>query len=137
MTDLAIIGGIVAAIALVTWVLRARNGRVRTVDDDAPLLSTEQRDRLGAPDGPLLIELTAPACHTCAAARAVLERTAESVGGWSVVAGDVAEHMDLVRTHNVMRAPTTLVVDADARVRHAIGGVPEPDDLATLLTRAA
>lgn len=131
MTEVAVLAAVAATVALAAWWLRAREGRVVPVDAQ---LGGTVRERLGIPPGAAaLVELTAPDCRTCAAARTVLDDVAGRLEGVRVVTADVAAHLDLAREHGVLRAPTTLVVDRRGRVRHRVHGVPDPGALAELL----
>lgn len=132
MTDLLVLGAVVAATAALAWWWRSRDGRIR--QGRGPRLAAADLAALGAPPGvTVLVEFTAPGCRPCVAAREVLRRAAAERGDVSVVLADVGAHLDLARSHGVLRAPTTLVVDPDGRVRHRITGVPDAADVADLL----
>lgn len=132
MIEVVILGGVVAATAAFSLWWRARDGAVRTVTDrfaDAELAA------LGAPAGQrLLVEFTAPSCAPCTAARRVLDQVAAAHGDVAVRLADVGEHLDLARTHHVLRTPTTFAVAADGRVLGRVAGIPDPADVAALLT---
>jgi thiol-disulfide isomerase/thioredoxin len=128
---LVVVLAVTAALAL-WW--RARQGRIASVAADAP---TFGREALGALEGTtLLVEFTAPGCVPCARTKAVLGEAADGRDDVVLVTADVGEHLELARAHNVLRAPTTLVVDASDRVRHRVGGVPAPADIVALLDDA-
>jgi thiol-disulfide isomerase/thioredoxin len=124
---LLVVLAVTGAVAL-WW--RSRQGRVAEVPDGDAF----GRATLGAPAGTtLLVEFTAPGCVPCGQAKAILAEAADARDDVVFVTADVGEHLDLARAHGILRAPTTLVVDADDRVRHRISGVPSPDDVAALL----
>jgi thiol-disulfide isomerase/thioredoxin len=109
--------------------LRSRQGRVTTEAGAA-----FDRAALGVPAGTtLLLEFTAPGCASCGHAARVLGAVAAARPAVEHVTADVGAHLDLARAHAILRAPTTLLIDADDRVRHRIGGVPDPADVAALL----
>lgn len=130
MTDLAVLALVLLATAAFAWWWRARDGAVR---DGRPgeRLTAHERAVLGAPDDAvLLLEFTAPGCRPCVAAKGVLDGVAAARDDVAVAIADVGTHLDLARTHGVLRAPTTLVVDRDGLVRHRILGVPAAESLA-------
>lgn len=131
MTEVSALAAVAALVALAAWVLRARDGRIVATD---ALIAGPARARLGIPgNAAALVEFTTPSCHSCAAARAVLDDVASRHAGVRVVTADVGEHFDLARAHGVLRAPTTLVVDPGGRVRHRVHGVPDASRLEAAL----
>lgn len=95
------------------------------------------REAVGAPPGvTLVVEFTAPGCAPCGQAEQVLAAAVEGRHDVVLVTADVGQHLDLVRAHGILRAPTTLVVDDQDRVRHRISGVPVPGDVEALLDGA-
>jgi thioredoxin-like negative regulator of GroEL len=129
MTDLLVLVAVLALTAAVALWHRSRQGRVSVVAGDR-----FDRARLEAPAGvSLLVEFTAPGCAPCVQARAILEGVVAEREDVALVLADVGEQLDLARAHGVMRAPTTLVVDAADRVRHRISGVPSSGDVHALL----
>jgi thiol-disulfide isomerase/thioredoxin len=125
---LALLVVLAATAAAALW-WRSRQGRVTQQGG-----GTFGRGAIGAPaGGVLLVEFTAPGCVPCGQAREVLQAVAAEREDVAVVLVDVGEHLDLARTHGVLRAPTTLLVDAGDRVRHRISGVPAAADVAELL----
>ncbi len=132
--DALVLGGVLAVTAAFALWWRARQGRVTDVAPDAKAFG---RASLGAPEGTtLLVEFTAPGCVPCAQTKSILTSAAQAHDGVTVVVADVGDHLDLARAHRVLRAPTTLVVDAQDRVRHRISGVPTPGDVEALIDDA-
>jgi thiol-disulfide isomerase/thioredoxin len=133
MTSVLILGSVLAATAVLAVVLRAGHGRVRMVGDR---FTPGELERLGvSPGGWVLLEVTAPGCTTCAAARRVLDAVAAAEPGVTVAVADVAQHPDVARAHRVLRAPTTFVVAPDGSVRARIAGVPVDGEIRDLLAR--
>ena len=131
MTSWLALAAVLALTAATALVLRARDGRVRA---GAGVLSRAQLAAVGAPAGAeLLLELTAPGCAPCVAARRVLDEVAAGRTDVAVRAVDVGDAVDVARAAGVLRAPTTLVVAPDGRVRARIGGVPSAADVRALL----
>jgi thiol-disulfide isomerase/thioredoxin len=123
---LLVVLALTGAVAL-WW--RSRQGRVSEAAGDA-----FARAEVGVPAGvPLLVEFTAPGCVPCSQAAEVLGAIAARRDDVAFATADVGEHLDLARAHGILRAPTTLLVDADDRVRARISGVPAPDDVEALL----
>ena len=93
-------------------------------------------DAVGAPPGAwTLLEFVAPNCSPCAAARRVLESVAAERADVVVRAAGIDEHLDLVRSHRVLRAPTTFVLDPVGAVRGRASGVPDAGQLAEVIQR--
>ena len=92
-------------------------------------------DELGAALGPraTLVQFSSAFCAPCRAARRLLSDVADSVEGVAYVDVDAESHLDLVRTHGVLRTPTVLVLDAHGRVvRRAVGLPRKPEVIAAL-----
>lgn len=69
-----------------------------------------------------LLQFSSAFCAPCRATRRVLAEVAEAVPGVAHVEIDAESHLDLVRRLNVLKTPTTIVLDADGReVRRAVG----------------
>jgi len=94
------------------------------VTDDRPLTSAD----LGVAPGTdaTLVELSSTFCQPCRAARAVLQRVADTSDGVRLVELDVARPLGeaLGRRFDVLSTPTVLVLDAHGVVRDRSVGVP-------------
>ena len=130
------------AAALTAW-WRSRDGRVTTTPPDTdgrPGIGSAAAADIVAAIRPItaltLVEFTAPACAPCTRARAVLDQAAAGRDDVSVVAIDVGKALELARSHRIMRAPTTLLIDRSGHLLGRIAGVPRPDELAGLLDGA-
>lgn len=131
MTELAVLGLVVAVTAAAALWWRARDGQVRAVTDR---FTDGELAALDAPVGrQLLVEFTAPSCAPCVAARRVLDQAVADRDDAAVRVADVAEQLDLARAHGVLRTPTTFAVAPDGVVLGRIAGVPDPADVADLL----
>jgi thiol-disulfide isomerase/thioredoxin len=133
MTDIAVLAAVLAATAAAWWWWRRRDGAVRS-GTPGEHLSAADRAAVGAPtDAIVLLQFTAPGCTSCGAAQAVLSEVAARRPDVAVATADVGQHLDLARTHRVLRAPTTLVVDRQGVVRHRVTGVPAAGALAAVV----
>ena len=117
---------VLAATAVLGLLLRARDGRVRTVTDDRdlrPLLA-----ELGAEPGEraTLLQFSSAFCAPCRATRRVLGDVARTVPGVAHVEVDAEQHLDLVRLLGVLKTPTTLVLDGAGREVRRAAGQPTP-----------
>lgn len=128
---------VVASLAYLWW--SRRDGRVTVVDLPGALTPAD----LGAPRGyrATLVQFSTPVCAKCPPTKALLTRVADGEDEVSYVEIDAAERLDLARRLDIMRTPTTLVLDGrgvvvaringattEARVREALAGVPDPGD---------
>lgn len=130
MSRVALLLAVLAAAGLLSLWWRAREGRVRS---GGATLGRERLAELGATPGRLvLLELTAPGCAPCLAARRVLDDVAAEAKV-DVLAVDVGEAQDIARANRVLQAPTTLLVAPDGTVSARISGVPDRGALLALL----
>jgi thiol-disulfide isomerase/thioredoxin len=80
-----------------------------------------------------LLQFSSAFCAPCRATRRVLADVAGVVPGVEHVEVDAEDHLDLVRSLNVTRTPTTLVLDAEGReVTRATGAPRRAQVLAAL-----
>ncbi|ROP39628.1 thioredoxin family protein [Saccharothrix texasensis] len=124
--------GAVAVVAAVAAVLRVRDGRVRAAkprrDLPAPV-----RDLLDRDTPVTLVQLSTTFCANCRQTRAVLEDLAARTAGLRHVELDVTDLPDVAADLKVLRAPTTLALDASGAELLRFGGVPKPDRLVAAL----
>ncbi|MGH8828485.1 MAG: TlpA family protein disulfide reductase [Jiangellaceae bacterium] len=76
-----------------------------------------------------LVQFSSAFCQPCRAARATLSHVASTVPGVVHVEIDAESHLDLVRRLEVMRTPTTFVLDPAGRVLHKATGAPRLTDV--------
>ncbi len=121
---------LVASTIGLAW--RARNGRFRT--RTAP--TTEPAlEALGVTRGVVtLLQFSTVFCAPCRSTRAFCAEVAKSVPGVRHLEVDAESHLAEVRTLDVWRTPTVLVIDADGLVRSRATG---PTNRAQLLAAVA
>lgn len=80
-----------------------------------------------------LLQFSSTFCAPCRATRRVLGEVVEVVPGVAHVEVDAEQHLDLVRRVNVLRTPTTLVLDAEGREVTRAAGAPTRAQVLTAL----
>ncbi len=127
--------GLVAAVLIVGWLLKRRDGAVREVDQDARLhddhLAAVGLDLTDAKAGAVL--LGSPTCTPCDTVKDVLGQLEEEREGFRWVYADAGEHLRLAEEHRVMRVPTLFMVAPDGRILARTSGVPRHDELRRVL----
>ncbi len=83
-----------------------------------------------------LLQFSTAFCAPCRATRRVLADVAEVVPGVTHVEIDAEHHLALVRELNILRTPTTLVLDSDGREVSRAAGAPKKQDVLTALANA-
>ncbi len=80
-----------------------------------------------------LLQFSSAFCAPCRATRQVLSEVAEVVPGVVHLEVDAEHHLELVRRLDVLRTPTTLILDASGREATRAAGAPRRETvLATL-----
>jgi thiol-disulfide isomerase/thioredoxin len=128
---------LVASIAAgLLW--RRRNGRLRTVVRPGAGLVPADFAAVGAAAGSraTLVQFSSSFCSPCRATRQILGEVADLVDGVAYVEIDAESHLDLVRRHNILRTPTTLVLDATGAVVVRASGQPRKADVIAAVGRA-
>jgi thiol-disulfide isomerase/thioredoxin len=131
---------VLAAVLVLSVVLglvwRARQGRVRTVAPTDSLLPV--LNELGVTPGQraTLLQFSSAFCAPCRATKRVLSEVASVVPGVEHVDLDAESHLDLVRRLNVLKTPTTLVLDSSGRVTQRAAGQPRKEHIVAALTKA-
>jgi thiol-disulfide isomerase/thioredoxin len=137
-----VIGGLIASVcALVVatalglgWA--ARNGRVRTAAAGGvrPKSALTQAD-LGVTLGSraTLVQFSSAFCAPCRATAQILGDVAQTVEGVAHVEIDAESRLDLVRSLDVRRTPTTLVLGPDGQITHRASGPPRKADVIAAL----
>ncbi len=110
----------VSAVAYLWW--SRRQGRVQHVSVPGALTP----DDLGASRGlrATFVQFSTPICAKCPPTRALLQRVAEDYPHVSHIDIDASERLDLARRFDIMRTPTTLVLDANGVVFSRMNGAP-------------
>ena len=80
-------------------------------------------------DRATLVQFSTPACARCPGTARLLREVAAQHPGVVHLEVDLARHPDVADRFGVVQTPTTLLVDADRRLRARIGGAPRPADL--------
>ena len=118
---------------------RSRQGRVRagragagraTLRAELALLGHEPGQRA------TLLQFSSAFCAPCRATRRVLGEVVELVPGVTHIEVDAEHHLELVRRLGVLKTPTTLVLDADAREVKRASGQPRKADVLAALGQA-
>jgi thiol-disulfide isomerase/thioredoxin len=106
-------------------------GRAEQTAPPGPLTGTDLERALG--ERATLLQFSSAFCAPCRATRRVLTDVAAVVPGVEHVEVDAEHHLDLVRRVDVLRTPTTLVLDKDGReVTRASGALRKEQVLAAL-----
>jgi len=101
---------------------QARQGTVRRVERPGALTPAI----LGSPRGPraTFVQFSTPMCAKCPGTAVLLKRVAAEQPHVTHIEIDAAERLDLARELNIMRTPTTLVLDGDGVVVARMDGAP-------------
>jgi thiol-disulfide isomerase/thioredoxin len=117
--------------ALKAWV----DGRFRgkSEDDVDRVTAAEVGGELG--ERATLLQFSSAFCAPCRATRRTLAEVEGMVEGVRHVELDAESHLELVRRLDILRTPTTLVLDSTgAVVKRASGAPRKPDVIAALAT---
>jgi thiol-disulfide isomerase/thioredoxin len=128
---LVVVLALAAAIGLV-W--RQRNGRIRATEPqaDGPMLTSEE---LRAPLGEraTLVQFSTAFCAPCRATRRILAEVVEMVDGVAHVEIDAEARLDLVRSFDIRRTPTVLVLGPGGQITKRASGQPRKADVIAAL----
>ena len=80
-----------------------------------------------------LVQFSSAFCQPCRATRRILAEVSEAVPGVTHVEIDAESHLELVRRLDVLRTPTTLVLDAHGRVTTRASGQPRKEQVIAAL----
>jgi thiol-disulfide isomerase/thioredoxin len=117
-----------AAATLAGVVVRRRNGVPREVGGDVERLTSGDLDTaLG--ERATLVQFSSAFCQPCRATRRILSEITEIVPGVAHVEIDAESRLDLVRSMNILRTPTVLILDASGRVVKRASGQPRKADV--------
>jgi thiol-disulfide isomerase/thioredoxin len=124
--------GAVAAVTAIGLVLHVRDGRVRQAKPAVHL--PDQVSDLLDPDTPVtLVQVSTTFCANCRQTRALLEDLAGRTEGLRHVELDVTDLPEVAAELGVLRAPTTLALDASGAELLRVGGLPRRDRLIAAL----
>jgi hypothetical protein len=123
---------VVAALVLAAGALgllwRTTTGRARRVR--GPVVRSDELGGALLGERATLLQLSTPMCTQCPPTARLLGAAAADRTGVVHVEVDVSERIALADRFQVLQTPTTLLLDAEGRVRGRIGGRPRPDSLA-------
>ncbi|MGB9378498.1 MAG: thioredoxin family protein [Mycobacteriales bacterium] len=123
---------VMATVLGLVW--QRRSGRARLQSPQAPGLDAGLLAGLGVTAGGVtLLQFSSAFCQPCRATRRILGDVAARVPGVHHIDVDAESHLDAVRTLGIMRTPTTLVLDAEGRVRNRVVGQPRTADVLSAL----
>jgi hypothetical protein len=114
--------GALATAAVAGLMIKRRNGRFRAVATPAdPMLGA-----LGVQAGtPLtLLQFSSAFCAPCRTTRVLCADVAAKIDGVRHVEVDAEAHLDAVRTLDVWRTPTVLMIDAAGQIVRRATGAP-------------
>lgn len=114
-------------------VWRARQGRVRDTDQRFDLL-TELGEQPG--ERATLLQFSSAFCAPCRATKRILSDVAQAVPGVRHVEVDAESHLDVVRRLNILKTPTTLILDGKGRVTQRAAGQPRKEQILAALDNA-
>ncbi|MFD7406626.1 TlpA family protein disulfide reductase [Streptomyces sp. NPDC059866] len=136
MAGLVVCLAVLAAVSVHGVLHRWRNGRVcvRGRDEGKRLGAAELGAELG--DRATLVQFSSAFCAPCRATRRILDEVAGLVPGVTHVEIDAEAHLNLVRTLDILKTPTVLVLDADGRVVRRATGQPRKADVIAALGEA-
>jgi thiol-disulfide isomerase/thioredoxin len=136
VTGLAILCVAVLLTVVAGLVLQQRSGTLRATSPDESLRPV--LTGLGATPGTraTLLQFSSAFCAPCRATRRILTEVSEMVDGVAHVEVDAERHLDLVRELNILKTPTTLVLDGEQRAVQRASGQPRKADVLAALGKA-
>jgi thiol-disulfide isomerase/thioredoxin len=132
VTGLYVLAGAVVLTVVLALVHKRRDGRLtqrRAGDDLRPLLPS-------AGEKATLLQFSSAFCAPCRATKRTLAEVAAAVPGVEHVEIDAESNLALVRRLNILKTPTTLVLDASGREVLRASGQPRKADVLTALAEA-
>ena len=128
--------GVLAATTVLGLLWSRRQGRVRDVQPADSLLPTLAE--LGAKPGEraTLLQFSSAFCAPCRATKRILSDVAAVTPGVAHVEVDAESHLGVVRRLNILKTPTTLVLDKDGRVTRRASGQPRKEHILAALENA-
>ncbi|WP_438296446.1 TlpA family protein disulfide reductase [Streptomyces sp. HUAS TT7] len=136
MTGLIVAAFVLAAATVFGLVRARRGGRLRAEGRGGALrLSSGE---LGAALGEraTLVQFSTALCAACPATRRLLADVAAQTPGVRHVEIDAETRLDLVRSVDVMRTPTVLVLDRTGRLVRRASGAPTKADVVSAVEQA-
>ena len=122
---------VAATAAGLVW--KQRQGRLRTGTGHLDLL-TELGQTPG--DRATLLQFSSAFCAPCRATKRVLSDVAQAVPGVKHIEVDAESHLDVVRRLNILKTPTTLVLNSRGEVTQRAAGQPRKEQILAALEHA-
>lgn len=134
MTGLFILVGALVLAVVSALVLKFKNGRF-AAKPPGPAVEVLTAADIGAPLGEraTLVQFSSAFCSPCRATRTLLTDVVRTAEGVVTVEIDAESHLDLVRTMNIMRTPTVLVLDSAGAVTTRASGLPRREQVLAAL----
>jgi len=129
---LGVVASIVALAVLLGLVYRLRNGQVRRVSAER-VRPAELPGSPGFGESLTLLQFSTEFCAPCRQTARLLGGVSAARSGVAHVELDVTDDLDTVRRFNILRTPTTLVLDEKGAVVGRISGAPRVDELDAFL----
>lgn len=123
---------VVVALAFGLWRMRI-DGRFREAREhgvetgESVLAGTPWQDELG--ERATLLQFSSAFCAPCRTTRVVLADVAAGQSGVAHVEVDAEQHLDVVRRLDILRTPTTVVLDAHGREVVRAAGAPTKEQV--------
>lgn len=124
---------VIGVTVLVSRWWRARDGRVSSTVAGLPREAVDVAAIVNSSTPYTLVEFTAPDCIPCVQTRLLLEELVADRPDVCIRTVDVADALDLLREHRIMRAPTTLFITEEGHLLGRVSGLPRRDELRSLL----
>jgi thiol-disulfide isomerase/thioredoxin len=124
---------VLVASSLIGVAWRRRQGRLRVEDSRFDVLA-EVGVRPG--ERATLLQFSSAFCAPCRATSRVLRDVAAAVPGVRHVEVDAESNLELVRRLNILKTPTTLVLDGQGRVTQRASGQPRKEHILAALEKA-
>jgi hypothetical protein len=125
---LLVVAALVLAASVLGLLWRSTTGRARRVRGGVVSAHETGAGELGV--RATLLQLSTPMCTQCPPTARLLDAEAAARPGVVHLEVDVSERIALADRFQVLQTPTTLLLDAEGRVRGRIGGRPRPETLA-------
>ncbi len=134
-TGLTVIITVMAVTTVGYYWWQRREGVVRRIEDPAGVLSSE---KIGGKRGyrATYVQFSTPMCAKCPGTRVLLQSVAAEYKGVNHVEIDAAERLDMAKEFDIMRTPTTLVLNHEGVVVARMSGAPSDAQAREALTAA-
>ncbi|MFV0633911.1 thioredoxin family protein [Demequina sp.] len=116
------LAALLAVASLGYWWWQSRQGRVRDVDGAAELTARDLGTDRGA--HATFVQFSTPMCAKCPGTARLLQSVAADHRYVTHVEVDASQRLDLARRLNILRTPTTLVLDGEGRIVARMDGAP-------------